>query len=85
MALNPLNLGTDGALKRGITKTILVLGVAGMLRFGDVPPNPPSGGGGGYSASEAYKDTYKEQRERLEKDDNDFMDLLTIYFEQCHQ
>jgi len=71
MALNPLNLGTDGALKRGVAKTILVLGVAGMLRFGDVPPTPPSGGGGGGYATASYRDHEKENRERREREERE--------------
>ena len=75
MALNSLNLGTDGALKRGITKAVLVLGVAGMLRFGgDVPPEPPvvpqpppaySGFGGG--TGQGYTGITWSQTELLAK------------------
>lgn len=73
MALNPLNLGTDGALKRGAVKKILVLGVAGMLYFGGtpIPPTPPSGGGGGGYATTSYRDHEKENRERREREERE--------------
>ena len=71
MALNPLSLGTDGALKRGAINSLLVLGVSGMLFFGGppiFPPEPPitppitKTGGGGYRPF-IERDIYEQQEE----------------------
>lgn len=74
MVLNSLNLGTDGALKRGITKAVLVLGVAGMLQFGGTPTppvTPPGTGGMGTTGSAPFGHgrqlvgRYKESKYRI--------------------
>jgi len=79
MALNSLCLGTDGALKRGITKAVLVLGVSGMLNFGTPPPiqsnitSEITGGG--------YQETTRRQFN--EQDEQEIL-LICEAFLICH-
>jgi len=77
--LNSLNLGTDGALKRGAAKAVLVLGVAGMLYFGStpVPPTPPSGGGGGGGYVSHY-DENKERRDKIRIEDSWIVAIVEV-------
>ena len=87
MALNSLNLGTDGALKRGATKAVLVLGVSGMLYFGGNPPIPPSTGGGSrvttvYGGGGTLMPLPRPVKISVEQDDAEVLSLLK-YFIEC--
>jgi len=89
MALNPLCLGTDGALRRGATKAVLVLGVAGMLHFGSEPEYVPGSGGGNlgyYNGSETtLSDNSDLQRKaaRIKLNNEIVLSVIKIWMEQC--
>lgn len=81
--INPLTLGTDGAIKRGTRKAVLVLGVSGMLFFvgSPIPPIPPS------SVSVADGRSMEEKRvaeirHRVQADDAEIVAIINAFL-QC--
>jgi len=81
--INPLTLGTDGALKRGTRKAVLVLGVSGMLFFsgGGVPDlgNRLDPGDGFTKREIAQSQNEILRRKRIQADDEEVFLIIQTF------